>query len=96
MLDVPIPAKVVAAGIADVAETDVESLRGHFFQLDLYWLERDGTESAIVGGSLRFGPDRLAIDAEHARQLADRVRAAIDSAIAGSVIHRPAHCQKGH
>ena len=96
MLDVPSTDHVIAAGIAHAAETDVESLRGHFFQLDLYWLERDWADPAIVGGALRYGPDRIEIDSEHARQLADKVRAAIDSAIAGSVIHRPTPCRQGH
>lgn len=96
MLDVPSTGQIVAAGIAHAAETDVESLRGHFFQLELYWLEGDWTDSAIVGGALRFGPDRVAIDTEHARQLADKVRAAIDSAIAGSVIYRPTYCRQRH
>lgn len=96
MLDVPSTGQLFAAGIAHASEIDVESLRGHFFQLDLYWLERDWADFAIVGGALRFGPDRIAIDSEHARKLADKVRATIDSAIAGSVIHRPTHCRQGH
>ncbi len=53
MLDVPIPGQVVAAGIAHAAETDVESLRGHFFQLDLYWLERDWADSAMGRGAVK-------------------------------------------
>lgn len=96
MLDVPIPARVVAAEVDQTSETDVESLRGHFFQLDLFLVESDFSGEAIVGATLHFGSDRIALDQEHARQLADRVRAAIDSAIAGSVVHRPTHCQQGH
>ena len=96
MLDVPIPARVAAVEVGQSSETDVESLRGHFFQLDILWAESQLSGATIVGGTLHFGSDRIALDHEHARQLADRVRAAIDSAIAGSVVHRPTHCQQGH
>ena len=36
------------------------------------------------------------LDAMYARQLADRVRAAIDNCVAGSIIHRPACRDGGH
>jgi hypothetical protein len=72
---------------------DTESLRGHFFQLYLYLLPVDGE---LVGGALQYGQDRIALDPDHACQLAGRVRAAIDNAVAGGVIHRPRGCSGGH
>ena len=75
---------------------DVECLRGHFFKLDLFSICGDCTDASLIGGALHFGSDRIALDPEHARQLADRVRAAIDNSVAGSVIHRPACRDGGH
>ena len=96
MLDVPGKQQIVGLAHGHAGGTDTESLRGHFFQLDLLWVEGDWADSGIVGGALHFGPDRIALDPEHARQLADKVRAAIDTAVSGSIIHRPTRCQGGH
>jgi hypothetical protein len=74
----------------------VECLHGHFFKLDLFSIEGGCTGPSLIGGALHCGPDRIALDFEHARQLADRVRAAIDNCVAGSIIHRPACRDGGH
>ena len=88
--------------LADVMATHtaeriiVECLHGHFFKLDLFSIDGGCAEPSLIGGALHFGPDRIALDLEHARQLADRVRAAIDNCVAGSIIHRPACRDGGH
>jgi hypothetical protein len=75
---------------------NVECLHGHFFKLDLFSIDGGFAEPSLIGGALQFGQDRIALDPEHARQLADRVRAAIDNCVAGSIIHRPACRDGGH
>jgi hypothetical protein len=86
----------------DVLATDsaeritVESLKGHFFKLELFSIDGDFVEPSLIGGVLQFGPDRISLDPEHARQLADRVRTAIDNSVAGSIIHRPVCRDGGH
>jgi hypothetical protein len=75
---------------------DVEILRGHFFKLDLFEIENDIGEKCVMGGSLQYGTDSVTLDPDHARHLANQVRAAIDGAIAGTVMQRPSHCSKGH
>lgn len=88
--------------LADVMATHsaeriiVECLHGHFFKLDLFSIDGGCAGPSLIGGALHFGPDRIALDLEHACQLADRVRAAIDNCIAGSIIHRPACRDGGH
>jgi hypothetical protein len=72
----------------------VEHLHGHFFKLELFSIDGGCAEPNLIGGALRFGPDCIALDLEHARHLADRVRAAIDNCVTGSIIHRPA-CRDG-
>jgi hypothetical protein len=74
----------------------VECLNGHFFKLELFSIDGGCAEPSLIGGALQFGPDRIQLDAEHARQLADRVRAGIDNIIAGSIIHHPVCCEGGH
>jgi hypothetical protein len=93
MLDGPASHCLEVTALGFVDQIDTETLRGHFFRLDLYSLEGD---DSLVGGALHFGPDRIALDPAHAVQLADRVRAAIDNCVAGSIIHRPAACREGH
>lgn len=75
---------------------DVEILRGHFFELDLFEIENGFGKKCVVGGSLQYGADSVALDPDHARHLANHVRAAIDNAIAGVVINRLGHCPKSH
>jgi hypothetical protein len=86
-------ADVMAAHSAE--RITVECLNGHFFKLELFSIDGDFVEPSLIGGALQFGPDRIVLDAEHARQLADRVRAAIDNSVAGSIIHRPACRDEG-
>ena len=74
----------------------VERLRGHFFKLDLFSICGDCADANPVGGALHFGSDRIALDSEHACQLADRVRAAIDNSVAGAIVHRPVSRDGGH
>ena len=75
---------------------EVEYLRGHFFKLELFSFDGGLAESGVIGGALHFGTNRIALDPEHACQLADRVRAAIDNSVAGSIIHHPAWRDEGH
>jgi hypothetical protein len=75
---------------------EVECLRGHFFKLELFSIDGGLAEPSLIGGALQFGTDRIALDPEHACQLAGRVRAAIDNSVAGSIIHRPAEHDGGH
>jgi hypothetical protein len=79
-----------------VERIDVEYLRGHFFKFELFSIDSGCAEPSLIGGALQFGPDRIELDPEHARQLADRVRAGIDNSVAGSIIHRPAYRDGGH
>ncbi len=87
-------ADVMAARSTD--RISVECLQGHFFKLELFSIDGGCAKPSLIGGSLQFGPDRIALDAEHARQLADRVRAGIDNSIAGSIIYRPVCREGGH
>ena len=75
---------------------EVEYLRGHFFKLELFSFDGGLAESGVIGSALHFGTNRIALDPEHACQLADRVRAAIDNSVAGSIIHHPACRDEGH
>jgi hypothetical protein len=75
---------------------EVEILRGHFFRLDLFEVENGVGEKCVTGGSLQYGIESITLDTDHAHHLADQVRAAIDNAIAGSVMHRPSLCSTGH
>ena len=87
-------ADVITAHSAD--RIDVECLHGHFFKLDLFSIDAGFAEPSLIGGALQFGKDRITLDPEQSRQLADRVRAAIDNSVAGSIIHRPACPDGGH
>lgn len=93
MFEDPASQCLEATALGFVDQIDTETLRGHFFQLDLYSLEGD---DSLIGGALHFGTDCLTLDPNHASQLADRVRAAIDNCVAGSIIHHPAACRGGH
>ena len=77
-------------------KTIFEGLRGHFFQLDLFSIDGGCGETSLTGGALRCGSECIALDLDHARQLADRVRAAIDNCVAGSIIQPPACRDGGH
>ena len=87
-------ADVMAAHSAE--RISVECLYGHFFKLELFSIDGGCAEPRLISGALQFGPDRIALDPEHARQLADRVRAGIDNSVAGSIIHPPACRDGGH
>lgn len=71
----------------------VEKLRGHFFELDLFIIEES---QSPVGGTLQFGADNIPLERDHACHLADRVRSAIDNAIAGTIVHRSGENMGGH
>lgn len=87
-------ADMMASPIAE--RTIFEGLHGHFFQLDLFSMDGGCGQTSLIGGALRCGPDRIALDLDHPRQLADRVRAAIDNCVAGSIIQPPACRDGGH
>jgi hypothetical protein len=96
MLDRPTSKSGIAAALALAGDIDVEILRGHFFQLDLYSWSAEASPPGIIGGVLHFGQDQIELDREHACQMADRARAALDNCVAGTIIHRPGRCREGH
>ena len=96
MREVPVIQLADMTATHPAEKTIIEDLRGHFFQLDLFSIDGGCGETSLIGGALRCGPDRIALDLDHARQLAERVRAAIDNCVAGSIIHRPACRDGGH
>jgi hypothetical protein len=73
-----------------------EEIRGHFFVLRLYAIAQADGSCSLTDGVLEFGTETVRLDREHAAHLEDRVRAAIDNCVAGSIIHRPAACRDGH
>lgn len=96
MRELPFDQLADAMACHSAERIEVEYLRGHFFKLELFSIDGGLAEPGLIGGALHFGTDRIALDPEHACQLADRVRAAIDNSVAGSIIHHPACRDGGH
>ena len=85
MRELPFDQLADAMACHSAQRIEVEHLRGHFFKLELFSIDGGLAEQSLIGGALHFGTDRIALDPEHACQLADRVRAAIDNSVAGSI-----------
>lgn len=59
----------------------IERLSGHSVEIELLFWPITGPEGECCGGYLAVGGHRLWLAPEHAQNLAERVRAAIDQAV---------------
>lgn len=93
MLDVLVSQEANGLAASSPGEIEVETIRGHFFELDLFFTE---SGQGPVSGTLQFGLERITLEPDHACHLADRVRSAIDNAVAGTIVHSSGHITEGH
>lgn len=59
----------------------IERISGHAVEIELLFWPITGPEGECCGGYLTVGSARLWLEPDHARNLSNRVRAAIDHAV---------------
>jgi hypothetical protein len=59
----------------------IERITGHSVDIEFLFWPITGPEGECCGGHLTVGSARIWLDPDHASNLADRVRAAIDQAV---------------
>lgn len=72
--------------IAELAPS-LERIAGHAVAIELLNWPVGGPQGCCCGGYLTVGTTRLWLNAEHASNLADRVRSAIDEAVISASPH---------
>jgi hypothetical protein len=65
----------------------VDHIVGHSLHLELLLSPMSGPDGECCGGYLSAGSTRVWLDADHARNCAERARAAIDHALLGAFPH---------